>query len=135
MLGVIDDSFDDFLAGLGDTAGVERRLRVVFDHELAGLGGGLVEQDLDQPQCHVDAARYAGRRDDPLIEMLNHTFASRQRPEPSKLVERAPVRGCGQSVEQPGGGEHKRACANRRGETGTRMSSANPVEYLGVGHE
>ena len=40
---VLDDSREHLAAGLGGRTCVERRLRVVLDHELSGLGGGSVD--------------------------------------------------------------------------------------------
>src|SRR3954454_24360900 len=44
---------------LVDRAGVERRLRVVLDDELDGLGRVVVDDLRDQPQPHVDPRRHA----------------------------------------------------------------------------
>ena len=41
---------------LGQGAGVERRFRVVFDHQLAGLGRFSTDEQLDQPRETPDAA-------------------------------------------------------------------------------
>ena len=56
---------------LCDGAGVERRLRVVLDHQLRRLGRRAVDEQLDEPQRHVDAARHAGGGDDPPVEVLD----------------------------------------------------------------
>jgi hypothetical protein len=77
--GVLDDSLDDLGRRLGGGAGVERRLRVVLDHQLAGFRSGAVDEHLDQAQRHVDAARHAGGGDDPPIEVLDHALAGRDR--------------------------------------------------------
>ena len=60
---------------LCDGAGVERRLRVVLDHQLHGLGRRAVDEQLDETQRHVDAARHAGGGDDPLVEVLDDPLA------------------------------------------------------------
>ena len=53
---------------------VDRWLGVVLDHELGGFGRRPVDQQLDQPQGHVDAAGDAGGGDDPPVEVLDHPF-------------------------------------------------------------
>src|SRR6185312_5521215 len=45
---------DRRVVGLGQRARVERRLRVVFDEQLRGLRGLPVDEQLQQPQGHVD---------------------------------------------------------------------------------
>ena len=57
-------------------------LRVVLDHELGGLGGGAVHQQLDEAERHVDAARDARSGDDPVVEVLDHPLG-RRAPHPS----------------------------------------------------
>ena len=78
VLGVLDHPGDDVVARLGGRAAVERRLRVVLDHQLARLGGGAVDEHLDESQRHVDAARHAGGGDDPAVEVLDDPVARRR---------------------------------------------------------
>ena len=55
LRGVLDHALDDYLVGLGQRAGVEGRLGVVLDHQLGCFGRGVVDEELDQAQGHVDA--------------------------------------------------------------------------------
>jgi len=65
--------------GFRDVARVESGLRVVLDHQLAGLCGLAVDLELNQAQTHVvarfDAARRACRGDDALGQVLNRSCA------------------------------------------------------------
>ena len=49
-----------FRGCLGHVAGVERRLRVVFDPQLDGFGAVFADDLAGQPQRQVDARRHAG---------------------------------------------------------------------------
>ena len=75
--------------GAGAGTGVERRLRVVLDHQLARLGRRLVDEQGGEAQGHVDAARHAGRRDDALVEVLDDPFVGGHGAERTELVEAA----------------------------------------------
>ena len=116
-------------------AGVERRLRVVLDHQLAAFGGRAVDEQLDEAQRHVDAARHAGGRDDPLVEVLDHPLLDGVAPYFAEEVAGAPVRRRRQPVEQAGGGEHERAGAHRRRERRRLVGRADPVEHPLVVHQ
>ena len=67
-----DDPRHDGVVRLGHGPAVDVRLRVVFDHELRRLGGRAVDEQLDQAQRHVDAARDAGGGDEAPVEVLDH---------------------------------------------------------------
>jgi hypothetical protein len=56
LAGVLLHACEYLGRGLGGCAAVEGRLRVVFDHELRGLRRSAVDEQLGQPDCHVDAA-------------------------------------------------------------------------------
>ena len=111
---------------LSTAAGVERRLRVVLDHQLAGLGRGPVDEHLDEPQRHVDAARHAGGGDDPPVEVLDDPVARRRRAVLGQRVAARPVRRRRQPVEQPGGGRARATGAHRRRERGRLVGRRAP---------
>ena len=66
-----------------------RGLRVVLDHQLGRLGGGAVDEQLDEPQRHVDAARHAGGGDDPAVEVLDDARRRGMPPRTSASTSRA----------------------------------------------
>ena len=114
--GVFDDAGDDVVVRLLEGTGVERRLRVVLDHQLRRFGSGAVEQQLHQTQRHVDPTRHAGGGDDALVEVLDHAVRHRRCAVLGQDVAGTPVCRRREAVEQPGGGEHERAGAHRRRE-------------------
>ena len=68
---------------------------------------GAVDQQLDQAQCHVDPARDAGGRDEPLVQVLDHTLRRGYGAVHGKLVVARPVCRGGQVFQQSGGAEHE----------------------------
>ena len=104
--GVFDDAGHDDVVRLGHRPAVEWWLRVVLDHELRGLGGGAVGQQLDQAQCHVDAARHAGGGDDAFVEVLDDAGRRGLGAVGRQLRVAGPVRGGGETLQQPRRAEH-----------------------------
>ena len=66
LVGVIVGPGNRRRVGLGERAGVKRRLRVVFDEQLSGLRGLTIDEQLNQPQGHVDPAGHPRSSVDPL---------------------------------------------------------------------
>ena len=46
----------------------------------AACGRRAVDEELGEAQCHVDAARDAGRGDDPALEVLDHPLGRGRAP-------------------------------------------------------
>ncbi len=84
--GVLDDPRHHGVVGLVDGTAVERGLRVVLDHELRRLSCRAVDEQLDEPECHVDAARDTRSGDDAPVQMLDDAGGARFR----AVAQRAP---------------------------------------------
>ena len=130
--GVLGHPGDDGRGGLGRRARIKRWLRVVLDHELCCFCRSAVDQELHQTQGHVDATRYAGRGDDPLIEVLDHSLRGRDRAVRGQLGVTRPMRGGSQAVKESSCSENERAGADRRGEARCRMGMTDPFDDLAV---
>src|SRR5580693_6492812 len=70
-LGVLDHAGEYGVVGLRQRAGVDWWLGVVLDHQLRGLGGGPVDDQLDDAKRHVDTTRDSRRGDDAPVEVLD----------------------------------------------------------------
>jgi citrate synthase len=134
-LGVLDHSLHDDVVALGHAAVVERGLRVVLDHQLTGPGRRVVDQQLHQPQRHVDTARHASRGDDAPVEVFDHAVGHRRRPGGCQPVVHGPVGGGGEAVEQTGRPQHQRAGAHRGGVAGGVVGGAHPLQDTLVVHQ
>jgi hypothetical protein len=62
-------------------AAVERRPRVVLDHQLRRLCRRPVGEKFGEPQRHVDSGGHARCGDDPVVEVLDHPLGCRRGPQ------------------------------------------------------
>src|SRR5438093_216691 len=91
-------------------AGVEGRLRVVFDPELDALRELVAGDARGQNQAHVAARRDAGGGDD--LALDDPALEGRLGAEPGELLVRGPVRGRRQPAQDPGRTDQQRAGAH-----------------------
>jgi len=125
----------DFVRRLLHRATVERRPRVILDHELTRFGCNVVVEQLGEPQCHVDPTRHASSGDDALVDMFDHPVWHRRGAVLGQRVIGRPMSRRGESIKQARRRKHMRSSADRGCEGRGLVSSAQPAQHSLVGLE
>ena len=89
-----------------------------------------VDQQLDQPEGHVDAAGHARGGDDPLVRELDHPLRGGYGTVGRQFGVARPMGGGGETTQEPGRSQNQGSGAHRAGPSGCPVHTADPGEDL-----